>query len=69
MAKGSVKWYNSKKGFGFILPETGGKDIFLHVSGLHKDLQPQGPKEGAKVSYELGQDRDGREIAENVALA
>lgn len=62
MATGSVKWFNNKKGFGFIVPESGGKDVFVHVTGLASgDIT-----EGQKVSYELGQDREGKSIATNV---
>ena len=62
MATGTVKWFNSTKGFGFIQPEDGSKDIFLHVSaveraGLHS------PDEGQKVEYELESGRDGRSSA------
>ena len=56
MATGTVKWFNAQKGFGFIQPDGGGVDAFVHISaveraGLH-DL-----REGQKVSYELTQDR------------
>ena len=56
MATGTVKWFNAQKGFGFIQPDAGGADVFVHISaveraGLH-DL-----REGQKVSYELVQDR------------
>ena len=65
MPTGVVKWYNPTKGFGFIQPEGGGKDIFLHVSAVeragHGDLY-----EGDKVSYDLENGRDGRESAVNL---
>ena len=52
MANGTVKWFNSTKGFGFIQPEAGGSDVFVHISAVEKaglrDL-----REGQKVSYEL----------------
>jgi cold shock protein len=56
MATGTVKWFNGQKGFGFIQPDDGGADVFVHISaveraGLH-DL-----REGQKVSYEITQDR------------
>jgi cold shock protein len=56
MATGTVKWFNGQKGFGFIQPDDGGPDVFVHISaveraGLH-DL-----REGQKVSYEITQDR------------
>ena len=66
MATGTCKWHNSKKGFGFILPENGGKDVFCHVSGHTEGFTPV---EGQKVSYDIGEDREGREIATNVRAA
>jgi len=56
MSTGTVKWFNSQKGFGFIQPDDGGKDVFVHISALERagmsDL-----REGQKVSFELTQDR------------
>lgn len=65
MATGTVKFFNSDKGFGFITPEDGGSDVFVHVSSL---LQAGGSlRDGQKVSYEIGQDRKtGKAKAENV---
>ena len=65
MATGTVKFFNHDKGFGFITPENGGTDVFVHVSAL---LQPGGSlQEGQKVSYDIGQDRKtGKSKAENV---
>ncbi len=56
MATGTVKWFNANKGFGFIRPDDGGKDVFLHASavesaGLHS------PADGQKVEYEIESDR------------
>lgn len=62
---GTVKWFNIKKGFGFILPDAGGKDVFVHASGLSAGEIT----EGQKVSYDLGQDREGKAIATNVRAA
>lgn len=66
MALGTVKWFNATKGYGFIAPETGGKDVFVHISAVEKagmsDL-----REGAKISYEIVQSR-GRESAENLRV-
>ena len=57
MATGTVKWFNSQKGFGFIQPDDGAADVFVHISAVERaglrDL-----REGQKVSYELTQDRD-----------
>ncbi|PRA81033.1 cold-shock protein [Ochrobactrum sp. MYb29] len=65
MAIGTVKFFNQDKGFGFITPEDGGSDVFVHVSGLVQAGGSLG--EGQKVSYEIGQDRKtGKAKAENV---
>ena len=65
MPTGTVKWFNLAKGFGFIEPEGGGKDAFVHISAVERaglsDL-----REGQKVRYELVPSRDGREAAENL---
>ena len=68
MATGTVKWFNSVKGYGFITPDEGGKDAFVHISaveraGLHS------LNEGQRVSYELQPGRNGRSSAENLKLA
>lgn len=65
MPTGTVKWFNPTKGFGFIQPENGGKDIFLHVSAVERaGLQP--PADGQKISYELETGRDGRTSASSI---
>ncbi len=68
MITGTVKFYNSTKGFGFITPEAGGKDAFVHVSALER-AGMSGLADGQKVSYDLEQSRDGRESAVNIQLA
>ena len=68
MISGTVKFYNSTKGFGFITPDQGGKDAFVHVSALER-AGISGLGDGDKVSYDLEQGRDGRESAVNVQLA
>ncbi|WP_306916090.1 cold-shock protein [Rhizobium mesoamericanum] len=66
MATGTVKFFNGDKGFGFITPDNGGADVFVHVSGLQGGSSLS---EGQKVSYEVGQDRKtGKSKAENVRL-
>jgi len=66
MATGTVKFFNEEKGFGFITPENGGADVFVHVSALQSATSL---RDGQKVSYELGQDRKtGKSKAENVSL-
>ena len=66
MAVGSVKWFNSTKGYGFIQPEDGGKDVFVHVSAVERsDLRALA--EGQRVAYELERDsRSGKESAVNL---
>jgi CspA family cold shock protein len=67
MANGTVKWFNATKGFGFIQPDTGGKDVFLHISALER----AGLREiadGQKVSYDLETGRDGRTSASSITL-
>jgi len=68
MITGTVKFYNSSKGFGFVTPDEGGKDAFVHVSALER-AGIAGLGEGQKITYDLEQGRDGRESAANVHLA
>jgi len=68
MAKGTVKWFNTTKGYGFIAPETGGKDVFVHISALERSGLT-GLADDQKVNFELTSGRDGRESAENIELA
>lgn len=64
MATGTVKFFNGDKGFGFITPENGGDDVFVHISALRGGTSLS---EGQRVSYEIGQDRKtGKSRAENV---
>ncbi len=56
MAIGTVKWYNPDKGFGFIQPDDGGKDAFVHVSAVER-AGMNGLREGQKISFELVADR------------
>jgi cold shock protein len=66
MATGTVKWFNSTKGFGFIQPDSGGKDVFIHISAVEK-AGLSSLNEGAKVSYEEVANR-GKTSAENLRV-
>jgi len=68
MANGTVKWFNSTKGFGFIAPETGGKDVFVHISAVERSGLT-GLADNQKVTFDVEAGRDGRESAVNLALA
>jgi CspA family cold shock protein len=65
MATGTVKFFNTTKGFGFIAPETGGKDVFVHISAVER-AGLRGLADGQKVSFDLEKDRQGRESATNL---
>ena len=65
MATGTVKFFNTTKGFGFIAPEGGGKDVFVHISAVERSGLA-GLAEGQKVSFELERDRQGRDSAANL---
>ncbi len=67
MATGTVKWFNATKGFGFIAPDTGGKDVFVHISAVER-AGLTGLKDDQKVSYDIESGRDGRQSATNLAL-
>lgn len=68
MPKGTVKWFNTTKGYGFIAPEDGGKDIFVHISAVER-AGLTGLADNQAVTYELRSGRDGRESADDIALA
>lgn len=67
MATGTVKWFNSTKGYGFIAPESGGKDVFVHISAVERSGLT-GLNDNQKVSFELQSGRDGRESAVDIEL-
>ena len=66
MASGTVKWFNNQKGYGFIAPDGGGKDVFVHISAVEK-AGYDGLPDGAKVTFDIVPNR-GKESAENLRL-
>ncbi len=68
MANGTVKWFNATKGYGFIQPEGGSKDVFVHISAVER-AGLRGLEDGQKVTFDLEKSRDGRESASNLVLA
>ncbi|MAU60713.1 cold-shock protein [Parvibaculum sp.] len=69
MANGTVKWFNSQKGFGFIQPESGGKDVFVHISAVER-AGMRGLDEGQAIAYDLETDqRSGKVSAANLRAA
>lgn len=67
MPTGTVKWFNTTKGFGFIAPDTGGKDVFVHISAVER-AGLTGLADNQKVSFEMQEGRDGRESASDLAI-
>ena len=67
MPNGTVKWFNTTKGFGFIEPEGGGSDVFVHISAVERSGLT-GLADNQKVSFELEEGRDGRQMAANLKL-
>ncbi|MCC3303697.1 cold-shock protein [Sneathiella sp. HT1-7] len=67
MATGTVKWFNPTKGFGFIEPEDGSNDAFVHISAVER-AGLQSLNEGQKVSYDLEAGKNGKSSAENITL-
>jgi cold shock protein len=69
MANGTVKWFNTQKGFGFIQPDDGGKDVFIHISAVEQ-AGLKGLKDGQKLVFELVTDkRTGRTSAGNLVVS
>lgn len=67
MANGTVKWFNPTKGFGFIQPDNGGNDVFVHISAVEQ-AGLSGLDDNQKVTYELETGRDGKESAADLKL-
>lgn len=67
MPKGTVKWFNPKKGYGFIAPEDGSDDAFVHISAVEAAGLP-GLDEGQVIEFELGEGRDGKLAAQSLKL-
>lgn len=65
MPTGTVKWFNTTKGYGFIAPDQGGKDVFVHISAVERSGLT-GLADNQKVSYELQEGRDGRSSASDI---
>ena len=68
MAAGTVKWFNAQKGYGFIQPEDGGKDVFVHISAVER-AGLQSLADGQRVNFEKQVGRNGKESAENLSVA
>ena len=66
MATGTVKWFSDEKGYGFIVPDAGGSDLFVHRTNLQEGVQML--KEGQKVEFEIGEGRKGAEATEVRAI-
>ena len=67
MPTGKVKWFNKTKGFGFIAPDEGGKDVFVHISALERS-GIDNLADDQKVSFEMSSGKDGRESADNIEI-
>ena len=65
MPNGTVKWFNTTKGYGFIAPEDGGKDVFVHISAVERSGLT-GLADDQKVSFELEEGRNGRQMASDI---
>lgn len=68
MATGTVKWFNATKGYGFIQPDQGGPDVFVHISAVER-AGLSTLRDGAKIAYELETDRRGKTSATNLKVS
>jgi CspA family cold shock protein len=67
MPTGTVKWFNTTKGYGFIAPEGGGNDVFVHISAIERSGLT-GLADDQKITFEMIEGRDGREMAADITL-
>ncbi|MGY3439420.1 MULTISPECIES: cold-shock protein [unclassified Marinovum] len=67
MSRGTVKWFNTTKGYGFIEPSEGGKDVFVHISAVQRSGLT-GLSDNQQVEFELQEGRDGRQLASDLKL-
>ena len=67
MPNGTVKWFNTTKAFGFITPDDGGTDVFVHISAVEQSGLT-GLADSQKISFELSEGRDGRQMAGDITL-
>ena len=67
MASGTVKWFNSQKGYGFIQPTGGGRDVFVHISAVER-AGLRSLNEGQQIEFEIKEDRGGKSSAENLKV-
>jgi CspA family cold shock protein len=67
MPSGTVKWFNTTKGYGFIAPDDGGDDVFVHISAVERSGLT-GLADNQKVSFELQEGRDGRQMASDLVV-
>lgn len=68
MNSGTIKWFNRSKGFGFILPDDGGSDLFCHITNMRKDVA-EAIDQGVAVTYDIGENpKNGRKHAESIRL-
>lgn len=67
MATGTVKWFNVRKGYGFIVPDEGDKDVFVHITAV-QEAGLEGLQEGQKVTYNLKEGQNGRTLASEIKV-